>query len=292
MTMTLPGRATAENYKLIPSGRFYKTRYDKVRGIVLHITAGLQDLGMKGDDPSAEGTNAWQLRAKPEASWNAISDSDSCILCLPDWYTAWHCFGYNSKTVGLEISKLDTDWTDVPDEWIDATLRNAAKWCAAIVKKHNLPLTLSTKAEVDRAIARGEKFGFTYHGWLNPETRTDPGLYRGKDTFPIELLFRLIRIELGEEDDMTPEEVAKEVRKVLREEREGIAKEVWGYPLDYPKQMLPEGSDPKSTSAERWLVHSNRKAGNAWKFAEKVWNGLRKHFGWDDSMGDDLQDQQ
>ena len=189
--LTLPKEATRQNYKLLPALQYHTSRNKPVLGMVLHITAGLQDYGLSGSDESMEGTVKWALSAKPEASWHAGADSDGVELCLPDWYTAWHVVGYNSCTVGLEISKANVVWKNAPKAWVEDTLRNAARYCAAIVKKYNLPVKLSTKAEVDRAIARGEKFGFSYHMWLNPNNRSDPG----KD-FPWEQLKSYILAEL------------------------------------------------------------------------------------------------
>lgn len=187
--MTLPTRLSA--YKLIPAGMFYETRRKPVLGIVLHITAGLQDLGLVGTDESAEGTIGWALREKPQVSWHAIGDTDGVELCIPDWFTAFHAKDYNSPTVGIEISKLNTDWTKVSAKWIEATLRPVARYAAAIVDKYSLPLLLATKAQVDSAVAANRKFGFTYHSRLS-SIRSDPGA-----NFPWEKFVAMVREELA-----------------------------------------------------------------------------------------------
>jgi hypothetical protein len=87
---------------------------------------------------------------------------------------------------------------------VEATLRNAAKATAPIVAKYGIPLKLLTRAQVD---AGGT--GFTYHMWLDPTRRSDPG----RD-FPYARFFELVRAELDgtQEDDMpSAEEVAKAV---------------------------------------------------------------------------------
>ena len=174
--LRLPAEVNSTNYKLLPGKMFHTSRRgNQVLGIELHITAGLQDINPDLKDESAEGTIRWALNSGVEASWHAIADTDDVEICLPDWYTAFHAKGYNSTTVGLEISKLDVNWSKMPSWWVERTLRNAAKYCAAIVDKHDLPLTLSTKAQVDAAIAANRKFGFTYHMWTSPTTRSDPG---------------------------------------------------------------------------------------------------------------------
>lgn len=191
--LTLPSTINSTNYRLLPAGKFYPERRNgNVLGVVLHITAGLQDLGMSGTDESAEGTIKWALSARPEVSWHAGADSDGVELCLPDSYTAWHAKGYNSRTVGIEISKLNVDWSTAPDAWVTATLKNAARYLAAIVKKHGLPLHLNTLSEVDAAVAANRKFGFVYHSTTSAGTRSDPG-----KNFPIERLFTYIRAELA-----------------------------------------------------------------------------------------------
>lgn len=197
MTLALPTAATPTNYKLLPAGKFYPTRKKPVLGIVLHITAGLQDLGLDGTDESAEGTIKWALSRDPEVSWHAGADTDGVELCIPDWYTAWHAKGVNSPTVGLEISKLNVDWTvgknGVTQEWVDKTLRHAARYLAAIVKKYSLPLVLELdNAKVQSAIAANRRFGFTYHSVTSAGTRSDPG-----KNFPIAKLFSYIREELA-----------------------------------------------------------------------------------------------
>ena len=188
-----PATVNATNYRLLPAGKFYSTRRNgPVLGIVLHITAGLQDLGMDGPDGSAEGVAKWAASGSAQVSWHVGVDSDSIVPCLPATYTAWHAAGYNSRTFGIEISKLHVDWSTVPADWVTATLRNAARALAPIVVKYGLPLVLRTKAQVDAAIANNDPFGFVYHSSTSAGTRSDPG-----KNFPIARLFEMIRAEIG-----------------------------------------------------------------------------------------------
>ncbi|MGL5825567.1 MAG: N-acetylmuramoyl-L-alanine amidase [Nocardioides sp.] len=180
-------------YALLSGKKYHSSRQNgPVLGIVLHITAGLQDLGMQGADGSAEGTARWAINSGAKVSWHVGVDSDSVVPCLPDTYTAWHAKGYNSRTYGIEISKLDVDWSDVPDVWVERTLRHAAEALAPIVRKYKLPLVRATKAQVDAAVASGRPFGFTYHSFTSAGTRSDPG-----KNFPFDRLIALIRAELG-----------------------------------------------------------------------------------------------
>src|SRR4051812_3924476 len=114
-----------------PNKNFYTTRQKKVRLIGLHVTAGLQDLGMSGLDNSAENTNKYGATTNRAASWHKIVDSDGIEDALPDEYTAFHIRNYNSISVGLEIANLDARWDNKPKAWVEATLRNAAKVCHA-----------------------------------------------------------------------------------------------------------------------------------------------------------------
>lgn len=182
---------------------FYSSRRAKPRVIVLHITAGLEDLDMRGDDVSAEQTARYAATTERQVSWHAGADSDSWLSLLPAGYTAWHASNYNSLSWGLEISKRDTTWSDEPEEWVEATLRNAAAACRPVAEQYDIPLRLLTRAQVDAGMS-----GFTYHMWLDPTRRSDPG----KD-FPIDRFFALMR---GEEDwfDMATK---KELEEILED---------------------------------------------------------------------------
>ena len=166
---------------------FYRSRVSTLRVIVLHITAGLEDIDLIGPDASAEQTARYCATTDREVSWHAGADSDSHLHLLPPAYTAWHASDYNSLSWGLEISKRDTSWSDEPKAWVEATLKNAAAACRPIAKGYNIPHQLLTRAQVDDGMS-----GFTYHMWLDPTRRSDPGA-----DFPIDRFFELLR-----EDDM------------------------------------------------------------------------------------------
>ena len=156
-----------------PNRHYYASRRSPILGIVLHVTAGLEDF--TPPDNGAEATMKYGQTTSRAASWHGIVDSDSIIDALPDSYTAFHVIGYNSSTLGLEIANRNAVWKGKPAWWVQATLRNAATWSAARVSKYGLPIKLSTKAQVDAAIRAGRPFGFTYHRYLDPARRIDPG---------------------------------------------------------------------------------------------------------------------
>lgn len=173
---------------------FYTSRSKGVTAIVLHITAGLEDLDLRGVDHSAEATARYASNTSVKVSWHAGVDSDSIVRLLPDHYTAWHCKGMNSGGLGLEISKTHTDWRTVPRDWVRATLANAAVVCSEWSEKFKIPQRLLTRAQAVRGVK-----GFVYHSTMDPTRRSDPGA-----NFPIELLWRLMN---NEEDEVTKNDI-------------------------------------------------------------------------------------
>ena len=183
-----PTAVNSTNYKLLPARKYYTTRRGKIKAAVVHVTAGLQDLGMSGTDESAEGTNKWALSAKPEVSWYRISDSDGVESCLPSWYTGWQAKGYNSSTVGNECANVDARWDNKPVEWVKWTIWHYARSFADWVAKYHIPMRRATKAELDYAIAHDTApVGFIDHSRLS-DNRIDPG-----KTFPWTMFFKFMK---------------------------------------------------------------------------------------------------
>lgn len=164
---------------------FYHSRQGKtVLAIVLHITAGLEELrGIV--DHSAERTARYAATTDRRVSWHSGSDTDSSLDLLPSGYTAFHVQGYNSRTYGHEISKRTADWRYMAPSWVDATLHQAARHLAPKARELGIPLRHATKRELDEAIARNlNPVGFVDHWQLDPGRRSDPGLVGATDTFP------------------------------------------------------------------------------------------------------------
>lgn len=166
---------------------FYRTRNGSILAIVVHITAGLQDLDGVADQ-SAERTAAYCASTDRKVSWHSGSDSDSVLELLPSGFTAWHAKDYNSRTYGHEISKTSPDWRNLPGPWMDATLRRAAEHLGPMARTLGIPVRHATKTELDRAIAtNGAPVGFVAHADLDPDDRRDPGYIArppAGDTFP------------------------------------------------------------------------------------------------------------
>lgn len=169
---------------------YYTSRRGKVKAGVVHITAGLEDLDAR-DDRSAEQTAAYAASTPRRVSWHSGSDTDSALDLLPSSYVAFHARGYNTHTIGHEISKAHTDWRTMPPTWVEETLQHAAGHLGPIGRRLGIPARHATRAELDHAIATdGPPVGWIAHAVLDPGRRTDPGLVDPPgpapvvDTFP------------------------------------------------------------------------------------------------------------
>jgi hypothetical protein len=203
---------------------YYTTRRNPLLAIVVHITAGLEDLDAT-DDQSAEATARYAATTDRAVSWHSGSDSDTVLGLLPASYTAFQCRGYNSSTYGHEISKADTDWRDAPEPWRTRTLRLAGAKLGDVARANRVPIRRCTKAELDRAIANGgPPVGFIAHATLDPTRRTDPGLVGNLDTFPWADLFTY-----AQEDDMplTTADIPI-IKRAVAEQLDAEAKRVFG----------------------------------------------------------------
>jgi hypothetical protein len=175
-----------------PPTKWYATRRSPVRVIVLHVTAGLEDLDST-DDQSAEATARYAATTDRAVSWHAGVDTDSVVRLLPPTYTGFHCAGYNSSALGLEISKRNVRWTGMDPEWVRRTLDRAAEAVRPWMAEFSIPARLLTRAEVDA----GQR-GFCYHSRLDPTRRSDPG-----HDFPwLSFAARLTTAHTEEDDDM------------------------------------------------------------------------------------------
>lgn len=178
-----------------PNGdHFYTTRRKKIKGQVMHITAGLEDIDLLGPDNSAEGVVRYAATTDREVSWHSSSDTDSYIYLLPYNYTAFQCINYNSSTAGHEISKLETNWTDDNPEVVKRRLIKAADAIRPNMLAYGIPFRKATKAELDHAIATdGPPVGLISHWELDPDRRSDPGLSHGVDTFPWDQFISILK---------------------------------------------------------------------------------------------------
>lgn len=174
-------------------------------GGVDHIGAGFQDNTTA--DLGAERLTEYGLSpGNSRASWNAAVDSNTiCLLAPPDTRPWQHGvsgspYDLNSYGLGVEDGILSTNWDALPEPKRTAHLRMRAAWWALWMGYLGWPLKYTDSAAgVWDHIRRGESWGLTQHGIVDPANRTDAGLvYRGGkrvNTFPYDELFRMIREE-------------------------------------------------------------------------------------------------
>jgi hypothetical protein len=193
---------TKDRFPLLknPDTQFYTSRNLPILMGVNHITAGATDL--VGEDTSAEATQKYGMVTTRPASWHGILDSDSILDSLPDSHTAFHAgvsgHSFNSPSIGLEVGLGTTNWNGIPADHREAILQNMAIWWAPRVIKHGIPLRyVIDRDKIDYLIARRDKIGFTDHYILNPANRSDPGLYRGTNTFPRARFLDLTGLEVA-----------------------------------------------------------------------------------------------
>jgi hypothetical protein len=189
----------------------YASRKAPVLACVVHITAGLQGKPA-GADSSAEQTARYAATTDRPVSWHSGSDRDSHLRLLPDSHTAFQCQGYNSCTIGHEISKRDTSWADEDPGWVTDTLQMAAACLRPRLADLGIPIRLATRGDLDREKAKGtagRPVGLLSHAVLDPTRRTDPG-----PDFPWDRFLTLLRDQ--EDDDMSPDEVRAIVRTEVR----------------------------------------------------------------------------
>jgi len=189
-----------------PNGpHYYPSRRERVLAIVVHVTAGSEDLDTL-DDNSAESVAQYAATTDREVSWHTGSDADSWVDLLPSSAVAWHATDYNGCTHGHEISKRTTDWRNMPAKWVDKTLRMAALGPdekSGLRRKAielGVPLRWATKAELDHARATGGgPVGFITHAELQWADRRDPGYVTegGQviDTFPRQQFMDLLNLQ-------------------------------------------------------------------------------------------------
>lgn len=248
---------TFTNYPLTgnPHRHYYTTRNRSVLMAVQHITAGLSDF--VDDDSSAESTVRYSASTATVASYHGIVDSDSVIDCLPDSYTAFaqgvSGHNFNSTALSLEIGLRDPDWLKPPKAWVDATIRNAARWWAPRVERYGIPLRVMTdRDEIDRLLAANKPVGFVEHHVLDPFNRADAGyISRYITTFPWSLLFTYIRAELAgtaiPKEAFMPDLTEKEQREILDSARHFRKAFYVRFYVDDPKaasgiRLVPEGT--------------------------------------------------
>lgn len=141
-------------------GQYYPTRSKKIQGIVVHTAEG----GKK-----AINIAKYLSTTDRTASAHVVIDDKEIVDLVPDDFTAFHCRGSNSKSLGLEMAYFAHKWGE-DAEFEEACIALSASWCAEKAKLYDIPMKRVTLEEWEA----GEK-GFISHAECDPTRRTDPG---------------------------------------------------------------------------------------------------------------------
>jgi N-acetyl-anhydromuramyl-L-alanine amidase AmpD len=183
-----------------PVQHFYTTRRKPIQIIVVHTTEQLPDL--IGQDSGAENVAQYASTTTRKVSWHQTVDSDSIIPTLPDSYTAWHVRGYNSLSLGVEISTQAKAWPTAPPRWTEATITNLSDVIRRWGELYQIPYQRITRTQVDDGTR-----GIVAHSDLDPTRRTDPGV-----GFPWTMLWR--RLGVKDDETMRPGDRGTDTRKL------------------------------------------------------------------------------
>ena len=149
-------------------GNYYPTRSKDIQGIVVHTAEGGR---------SAVGIAKYLSTTDRTASAHVVIDDKEIVELVPDDFTAFHCRGSNSKSLGLEIAYFADKWGEDP-VYEEAVIALSASWCAEKADAHNIPMERVTIDEWNAG-----KKGFISHAECDPSRRTDPGANFDWDKF-------------------------------------------------------------------------------------------------------------
>jgi len=111
-------------------GNYYPTRSKDIQGIVVHTAEGGR---------SAVGIAKYLSTTDRTASAHVVIDDKEIVELVPDDFTAFHCRGSNSKSLGLEIAYFADKWGEDP-VYEEAVIALSASWCAEKADAHNIPM--------------------------------------------------------------------------------------------------------------------------------------------------------
>jgi len=174
-------------------GQYYSSRSKPIQGIVVHTAEG----GTK-----AVNIARYLSTTDRTASAHVVIDDKEIVDLVPDEYTAFHCRGSNSKSLGLEIAYFADKWGEDP-VYEEAVIALSASWCAEKSELYDIPMERVTKEEWDAG-----KKGYISHAECDPARRTDPGANFDWDKF-----FSYMKGMVVDDHD-TEFEVVKEETKI------------------------------------------------------------------------------
>lgn len=87
-----------------------------------------------------EGSKAWFKNSKSQVSAHyLISQKGEVVQMVKDSNTAWHCFGLNNRSIGVELEDKKQSRTN-PNWATDAMLNSAVKLIAKLMEEYSVPI--------------------------------------------------------------------------------------------------------------------------------------------------------
>lgn len=163
---------SSTSIKYVPAKHYQKANRTKVEGLAIH-TAECAEVSS-----AAENLQSWT--AGPNAnvsSWHFAVDNDSITQSCLEKDIAWHAGPANGWSIGIELAGKAAQ---TPAQWADeyslAVLENAAHLAADICKRHGIPITRLTAADL-KAGKRAGIFGHVdvTNGLTAGKGHQDPG---------------------------------------------------------------------------------------------------------------------
>jgi len=179
-------------------GHYYPTRSKDIQGIVVHTAEG----GTKAINIAKYLSTTYRT-----ASAHVVIDDEEIVELVPDDFTAFHCRGSNSKSLGLEIAYFAAKWGEDP-VYEEAVIALSASWCAEKAKLYNIPMERVTIDEWNAG-----KKGFISHAECDPARRTDPGENFDWDKFFAYMKGMVDTVEEYDDVDTEFEEVEEEKKE-------------------------------------------------------------------------------
>lgn len=141
---------------------------------------------------SAEDVASYFSNRTTKVSAHACVDNDTLVTCVWDKDIAYHAFGDNNNTLGLEMSgyanQTAAQWNDA---YSKAMLNRAAKWAAEKATKYSIPVRWLTPAQEKARLK-----GFVTHKIVSDVwgdgIRSDPG-----PNFPYESFLLLVKANMA-----------------------------------------------------------------------------------------------
>lgn len=148
----------AQKFPFSPRDNWTKGRTAPILAIVIHTCEGPEVAR------GALNVAAWFRHPTCRASAHLAVDDALIVRCVADGDTAWHANGANAWSIGIELqgraSQSPSDWED---GYSARVLENAAILCAALVRRHGIPVRRPRPAEVARLAAECVPVGIIGH---------------------------------------------------------------------------------------------------------------------------------